>query len=64
MKMRQHDVVKPVYCRADCASAAIYERQSALFFIYGKRRVAARAPKHDPEKWIPVFGQHHAQRTS
>jgi hypothetical protein len=63
MKMRQHDVAKPVYCRADRASAAICERQSALFFVYGKRRVMALAPKHDPEKacpgpdpgWMPLF---------
>jgi hypothetical protein len=28
--------------------------QRALFFVYGKRRVAALPPKHDPEKRIPV----------
>jgi hypothetical protein len=26
----------------------------ALFFVYGERRVVALAPKHDPEKQIPV----------
>jgi hypothetical protein len=71
MKIRQHDVAKPVYCRADRASAAICERHSALFFVYGKRRVMALAPKHDPEKacpgldpgWMPVVGKDHARTT-
>jgi hypothetical protein len=29
--MRQHDVAKPLYCRAGRGSAAITERQRALF---------------------------------
>jgi hypothetical protein len=40
------------------------ERQRALFFVYGKRRVAALRPKHDPEMRIPAFGKDHAGTTS
>jgi hypothetical protein len=35
-----------------------------LFFVYGKRRVAALPPKHDPERRIPAFGKDHAGTTS
>src|SRR5258708_4925267 len=28
-----------------------------------RRRIGRSASAHDPEKWIPVFGQDHAQRS-
>jgi hypothetical protein len=30
----------------------------------GFKTASAANPKHDPEKWMPVFGKDHAQTTS
>jgi hypothetical protein len=72
MKIRQHDVAKPVYCRARIALLPQFARARALCSSFMVNAALWRfAPKHDPEKscpgldpgWMPVFGKDHARTT-